>query len=309
MFEGMNLMFRIGKSRESFGGRIGGFALIATFICLSAAAGAATDINVVAGASGAWDISLNDTNRKCRLYLRPESDAVGHALGMPAGCRRALPILVEVTAWNMPDDGRIDLADKHGAAVLSFAPANETALAARGPEGETYELVNLNPTFRTGSAQSQNPQGLNAQGLNQQGLNQQGLHAQAPAAQIQIAQTRPRGPAPAATSRAAQQQAGSGPPARPSEIPGRYAVLRENGRDTGCMITLMDQSRGRGVNRAQLAPACRDQGIVIFDPIGWSLERGQLVLTARKGHKTRLDHEAQGSWLKKDAKPLELKRI
>jgi len=272
-------MWRTGKTHTLFASRAGRAALMTGFICLSAAAGAATDINVIATTSGAWDMTLNDTNRKCRLYLRVDTDAAGHALGMPAGCRRALPILMDVATWNMPDEGKIDLADKDGNAVLSFAPASESALEAKGPEGETYEMVNLNPTYRTRVAQAQTP---------------------APA--------RPRTPA-ATAARPAQPTQPAGPPVRMSDIPGRYAVLRENGRDTGCMVTLMEQGRGRGQYRAQLAPACRDQGIVIFDPLGWALDRGQLVLTARKGHKLHLEHQPDGAWMKTDAKPIGLKRI
>ena len=73
----------------------------------------------------------------------------------------------------------------------------------------------------------------------------------------------------------------------PSEIGGRYAVMREK-RDTGCMVTLDEKSRVKGGSRAQLAPGCRDQGIVIFDPTAWTIVKGELVLTARAGHKARL---------------------
>ncbi len=96
--------------------------------------------------------------------------------------------------------------------------------------------------------------------------------------------------------------------ARSADVAGRYAVLREEGRDTGCMVTLHSTPRGKGF-RAQLAPACRDQGIVVFDPVGWWLERGKLHLQARKGHNITLDPEAGGAWLKKDGRPLGLKRI
>lgn len=77
------------------------------------------------------------------------------------------------------------------------------------------------------------------------------------------------------------------PPARAADLAGRYAVLRDV-RDTGCMVTLSPNPRGKGF-RAQLAPACRDQGIVVFDPVGWWLERGKLHLQARKGHNIALD--------------------
>ena len=55
------------------------------------------------------------------------------------------------------------------------------------------------------------------------------------------------------------------------------------------MLTLESQAKGPGGKKASLAPGCRDQGIVIFDPAGWQIVNGRLMLTARKGHKTDLD--------------------
>ncbi|PWB81364.1 MAG: hypothetical protein C3F11_15485 [Methylocystaceae bacterium] len=99
--------------------------------------------------------------------------------------------------------------------------------------------------------------------------------------------------------------------ARSSGVAGRYAILRAGDKDTGCMLTLDERARGPGGFRAQLAPACRDQGIVIFDPIGWSLERGRLALTARKGHKAYFDQDGDSVWRRdaKEGKPLALKRL
>jgi hypothetical protein len=100
--------------------------------------------------------------------------------------------------------------------------------------------------------------------------------------------------------------------ARPGEVAGRYAILRADDKDTGCMLTLYERARGPGGYRAQLAPACRDQGVVIFDPVGWSLDRGgRLALTARKGHQLYLEREADGVWRRdaKEGKALGLKRL
>ena len=58
------------------------------------------------------------------------------------------------------------------------------------------------------------------------------------------------------------------------------------------------RARGPGGFKAQLAPACRDNGIVVFEPVGWHFERGKLVLTARKGHSAAFDYHADGSWWK-----------
>ncbi len=97
----------------------------------------------------------------------------------------------------------------------------------------------------------------------------------------------------------------------PSDVAGRYAILREGGKDTGCMLTLDAQAKAKGGDKASLSPACRDQGIVIFDPTGWRIVEGRLVLTARKGHTTHLDAQPDGTW-KKDAsegKGLSLKKL
>ena len=112
---------------------------------------------------------------------------------------------------------------------------------------------------------------------------------------------------PVATRRAKEP---AEPAVRADDLAGRYAVMREK-RDTGCMVTL-DNSRAKGGDRAQLAPGCRDQGIVIFDPTTWQIVRGSLVLTARAGHKTKLDRQEDGVWtkdLKEGGKPLGLKKL
>ncbi len=99
---------------------------------------------------------------------------------------------------------------------------------------------------------------------------------------------------------------------KPAEVAGRYAVLRDKTRDTGCMVTLDDKAHGPGATfKARLAPACRDQGVVIFDPVGWQMQHGQLVLTARKGHTTELITQDDGSWMNdpKKGKTLSLKKI
>jgi Protease inhibitor Inh len=88
--------------------------------------------------------------------------------------------------------------------------------------------------------------------------------------------------------------------ARVSETAGRYAILRADDKDTGCMLTL-EARPVRGGYKAQLAPGCRDNGVVIFDPVAWTLERGRLSLTARKGHKTHFDRQSDGVW-RRDAK-------
>jgi len=173
----------------------------------------ALDAKSEQSAAGLWRLSQG-AGRECTIQLRGEARGAARALGMPPGCRHAMPGLAKVAGWKLPAPDRIELIDQGGASVLAFAPENGE-LGAKGPKGEYYALVAANE---------------------------------------------PRKPAqptqPANVSR--------GPSVPAGEIPGRYSVLREGNKDTGCMLTL--QPGGK----AQLAPACRDNGIQVFDPVSWS---------------------------------------
>lgn len=94
-------------------------------------------------------------------------------------------------------------------------------------------------------------------------------------------------------------------------IAGRYALLRQGGKDTGCRLTLAAPAAGTRGGKGRLAPACRDKGVVIFDPASWQIAKGDLVLKARKGQTTDFDLQADGTWRKdpKSGKPLTLKKM
>mgnify|MGYP003343832807 CR=1 FL=1 len=133
------------------------------------------------------------------------------------------------------------------------------------------------------------------------------------------AQAKGRGQAPVQAPAQQQTAAPGGPTSqprpfngRPSDISGRYIIMREANKDIGCMLTLNDQARGPGGFKAQLAPACRDNGIVVFDPLGWSFGAGRLSLTARKGHKANFIYHEDGSWWKdpkEGGKPLGIRKM
>ena len=251
----------------------------------AADAGAAIDLSSPQAAAGQWDMSLNDTNRKCRITLHADSAVAGFVLAMPAGCRRALPILADVGSWTVASAATLQLDDSGGKMILEFAPS-ERGLSATGPEGETYLLSAANGTRLAQAKPTPLP----------------GFQPVAAAA----------APAPAAAPvLAAKPVLPAATALKPAELSGRYSIFREGNKDTGCMLTLDDKARGLKGNKAALAPACRDQGLVIFDPAGWSLEKGHLTLTARKGHQTHLDLQSDGIWLKdpKEGKSLSLKKL
>ncbi|WOJ91686.1 AprI/Inh family metalloprotease inhibitor (plasmid) [Methylocapsa polymorpha] len=250
-------------------------------------------ITLVRAETGQWDLSQDGANKSCRVTLQagPVTSS-RRGLGMPAGCRRALPILARVESWSLVGDDHLDFADTTGEPLLDFTEQSEGYFLASGPQGETYRLVSVERVpQRTPFAASQSGAKPGQETGKAKGQEAGQETGQQP---VQIAT---KGNAP-------------GGAIRPADVAGRYSILREGGKDAGCMLTLDDKEAGRGGNKALLAPACRDQGIVIFDPVGWRISGGRLILTARKGHTTNLDLQADGSWLKdpKEGKSLSLKK-
>ena len=69
-------------------------ALAAAALCLAAA-----PLQGVDDATGAWEMSLDGSHRKCLVTLGPEDLGAARPLRFPAGCRRALPILNAAAGW------------------------------------------------------------------------------------------------------------------------------------------------------------------------------------------------------------------
>lgn len=233
--------------------------------------------------SGAWDVALTDQNRRCRLTLREEPLADDLALVMPAGCKRALPRLAGASLWQSPSPARVMLASAAGMAVLDFQATAEGSFIARGPQGETYSLAPAEDHIRAALAQPVVSAPAPRRPAGFQSLRSR--ESFEPPKQVETAQVRPRQPAPVVNEIRVDAR----------DVPGRYAVLREEGRDSGCLVTL------HAGGRAQLAPACLDRGLRIFDPVRWAFNRGQIVLTARRGHTLRLAPQANGLWDKTPA--------
>ncbi len=229
--------------------------------------------------AGTWELAVDNRAEACRLLLRAQkSDKGDYFLGMPAACRHAMPWLAKVGRWGLPDATHLTLDEPGGTAVLTLAAAGD-GFSAAGSRVFTLKRVG----------------GADAEAAPLDG---------------------PGGPAIVRVARRkAEPDAEAAAPAvhvTAAEIAGRYAVMREK-HDTGCMLTLDDKTRGKaGGDRVQLAPGCRDQGIVIFDPVGWRLVKGELVLTARAGHTAKLGPVGDDKWakdIKDGSKPLGLKKL
>lgn len=283
-----------------------GFGL-AILVCLSSQADAKTFSSAEA-ATGQWDMSLG-ADRTCRMTLEAGT-ASGGSVDMPALCRRSLPILTKVGLWALPKADDIELADTSGKPILDFAARSESALSARGPEGETYHFV---PVNAPGDLKFEPQDASGAPGFDV-------VQATPATPTVSNPPQNAGATSPAKSAASSAPVKSTAPPPKPSaaalalkpaDVAGRYSVEREAGRDAGCLLILDDRAKAQGGTKASLAPACRDQGIMIFDPVGWRLAEGRLVLTARRGHTTHLDLQPDGTWLKdpNEGKPLILKKL
>jgi Protease inhibitor Inh len=94
-------------------------------------------------------------------------------------------------------------------------------------------------------------------------------------------------------------------------LAGHYALLRGKDGMSDCTLTLDDTPQGHASYKASLSPTCKDDAMVVFDPASWEIGKGDLVLIAKSGSKTRLELQADGTWRKpsKDGTPLILKKM
>ncbi len=239
-----------------------------------------------AGAGGAslWSLAVEKTGRTCNLKLRFDSAGAAGEVAMPAGCRRAVPAIRQALAWSINDAGQISFNTEAGQSLLTFARQADGSWRATAADGSVLALTPTGQVEPAGSVDG------NAVALAQP------EPTPADGSIVQLAAS--TGTAKSMLSSVSAQA-----------LAGRYAVMRGD-RDTGCMVTL-DTERGRDGPRARLAPACRDQGIIVFDPVNWHTKGAQIVLTARKGHSILLDKDENGVWVKmpKDAKALGLKPL
>lgn len=279
----------MGELRRRCPGAVVAAGLCAALLSGGAAGSAPAPPPSAAHEAGFWDLSFEKGNRRCRLVLRGEAVDGGFAVAMPAGCHKAFPSIGAVTAW-VPGEGRhLLFKDDAEFAIFDFAPAaGLPSLAATAGEGDEYTLTPADPAMQDE---------LRAAGAIEAAVSPEPpVAAAAPAADAGVLVEKGAGAKLRSPARPEPGPEPLLPPSTMQEVAGNYAVLRDS-RDTGCMVTLEPGVRQKAGLRARLAPACRDQGIVIFDPVGWELGRGsELVLTARKGHTTALLRRDRKTW-------------
>lgn len=211
----------------------------------------------LAGVPGTWDLSRDGTNRRCVMTLSGESGEAGRRLSFPAGCRRALPVLNTVAGW-LFTDGTVRLVDKNVRPVLPFTRrADARSLVAPGEAGESYSLVPLQ------------------------------IVAMLPPAPAET------NPAPVAVPGTLQTAPPETPIPGDAPLPGIYALDRFREQDV-CRIELANEAAAAAPVR--LLDGCRDNGLMVFDPVSWRFVKGRLTLNARRGHTVTLVPAGEGRW-------------
>lgn len=211
------------------------------------------------GVPGTWDLSRDGTNRRCVMTLGLDNGPVGRKLAFPAGCRRALPLTATMVGW-LYTEGGVRLVDKNVRPLLIFTPRPDRgSYGAKAESGEVYSFVPLDIAA---------------------------MRPPAPEAALPSAAP----PSEAASSIAGQSAPAALPaPAAGAPEPGLYALDRYRDRDV-CRLELA------GGGAVSLMPGCRDSGIEVFGPAGWSFAAGRLTLTARRGHTVGLVPNGEGAW-------------
>ena len=256
-------------------------------------AGASAGSAAVPGSALTWMLSSASAARSCQMSLRFNAEGAAGGLTLPAGCRHAIPGVRMALTWSIGTNGSITLLNASGGTVLAFERQADGTWHGTDAEGEVLVLT---PT----TAAAADPAATVAASGGPVVLSTTPLEATSGTV-VALNDTSKQGKAAATATDQATAK----------DVAGRYAVMRGD-RDTGCMVTLETENRGpKNSFRARLAPACRDQGIIVFDPIGWQAKGATLKLTARKGHSIDLNRDANGVFVKmpEDAKALGLKRL
>jgi hypothetical protein len=214
----------------------------------------------VSNLAGAWEIASPDASRKCRVLLNPRETAERRmVLGAPPACRMAMPALTGAAQWGLGEDGRIHLYKQDGAALGAFRRELDGVFRAEGWVELTLTAIGGRPT--------------EAPRAETVAATLQALTGETPAKDV---------------DRAA--------------LVGRYNLTRTRDAE-GCGLDLRRipgprPKQGGPVWSVTLDQACRDDGLRVFDPVGWQYEHGRVFLVARKGHTIGFTAERDGGWVK-----------
>ena len=222
--------------------------------------------------------------------LSADNTRNGRVVRFPAGCRRALPALANVSGW-LYADGGIRLVDGNVRPMLQFsARQDRSSLLAKAQGGATYSLVPLQTIGMLPAA----PAATAEPDLR----GEAAVTATVP--DIANARAIP-GSSPVLPAETLVTKAAARDPSGVAPTAGIYALDRFNGKDVcrielGARPTTARTDTDKDPSSARLLPGCRDSGITVFDPVSWRFANGHMTLKAKKGHAVNLVAAGDGSW-------------
>jgi hypothetical protein len=228
----------------------------------------------IKAAAGLWDLSIENSNRRCNITFSMASDVEEQPLRFPLLCKRALPVLAEVTGWRLGEGMILQLTGKTGETVLQFnASETDTALKAVKSDNEVYYLEPKQKPLS--AARRPTPS----------------APAEAPPIAVLSTASPSQSTFPNPSAKPLAVQESKATPIRVKSIPGIYALDRKNDKST-CLIELMSPPPEPGKpGKARLLDTCRDEAMKVFSPLFWTFDNGKLSLIAKRGNIMILSQE------------------
>jgi hypothetical protein len=89
--------------------------------------------DVKAMASGTWELSNADRDKRCTVVFRTEPAASGMRLDFDKGCTNIFPFVSQIVGWSHADNDFLRLLDPKGKSVLEFSEVESRIYEAPRP--------------------------------------------------------------------------------------------------------------------------------------------------------------------------------
>jgi hypothetical protein len=84
-------------------------------------------------ATGAWEFSNADRDRKCAVRFTGDVAAVGYRLSFDENCAGLFPLVRDIVGWKYPEDDLLYLLDAQGRALVEFSEVEDGLFEAPTP--------------------------------------------------------------------------------------------------------------------------------------------------------------------------------
>ncbi len=111
------------------------FALLAATAIPAALAQDANAISMIKDYAGIWLVQDGDGKKSCPVTLGTDQTIGGYTVDVGKDCSKLFPVMDEITAWYMLDDGTIIFNDATRKERLRFYTPDDTYISAQEVDG------------------------------------------------------------------------------------------------------------------------------------------------------------------------------